>query len=213
MFAHPCSAAQNLVSGAHGICRNRSGLLREQGTALVFALVMLLILTILGITAITTSSLQEKMAGNMRDQYMAQQAADSIVLDGISWIFNQQFKPIIDCPPTSGSTGNIWNSDCMPAAVGGSAGYNWWLTADDSWWSGNGLVSSVPTNTSFGYVAQEPRYVMEKIRQVEDVAELGKPKKYTFYFRTTGWAVGASEYARNLVQSIFTKRSDTYQNN
>ena len=54
----------------------------ERGTALIFALVMLLLLTILGITAVTTSSLQEKMAGNMRDQYMAQQSGDSVLRDG-----------------------------------------------------------------------------------------------------------------------------------
>src|SRR4030065_2112209 len=47
---------------------------KEQGAALIFALVMLLLLTILGVTAITTSSLQEKMAGNIHDQDIAHTA-------------------------------------------------------------------------------------------------------------------------------------------
>src|SRR4030065_1300158 len=85
---------------------------KERGTALIFALVMLLLLTILGITAITTSSLQETMAGNMRDQYMAQQAGDSILFDGQSLIFNQQTKSVPSCPPDPAV--KIWDSSCLP---------------------------------------------------------------------------------------------------
>lgn len=49
----------------------------ERGMALVMALVILVILTILGITAMSTSSLQEKMAGNVQEQTRAFQAAES----------------------------------------------------------------------------------------------------------------------------------------
>jgi type II secretory pathway pseudopilin PulG len=50
---------------------------RQQGVALVVAIVILLILTILGITAMSTSSLQEKMSGNIQEQTRAFQAAES----------------------------------------------------------------------------------------------------------------------------------------
>lgn len=45
--------------------------------ALIMALVILLILTILGVTAMTTSSLEEKMSGNIQEQNRAFQAAES----------------------------------------------------------------------------------------------------------------------------------------
>lgn len=197
------------------IAQRAKGLSAQQGTALIFALVMLLLLTILGITAVTTTALQEKMAGNMRDQYMAQQAGDSILFDGHSWVANQTFQPTPMCPPAATPAGYIWDSECMPATVtadvGAPAGPNWWLATNDAWWILRGRLSSVNTNTSYGYVAQEPRFVVEKIAQAEvDDPELGKPKKYRFYFRTTGWSVGASDYARGLFQGIFTRRSDTY---
>lgn len=183
----------------------------EQGTALIFALVMLLLLTILGITAITTSSLQEKMAGNMRDQYMAQQAGDSILLAGQAWVFNQKTKPVPSCPPTAGPTGEIWDSTCLPAAValavGAPAGPNWWLTADDPWWTGNGRVSTVATLQT----SQEPRFVVERVQQVPLDPSASKTV-YRYYFRSTGWAVGASDASRGLFQDIFSKRSDTYVN-
>lgn len=43
---------------------------------------MLLLLTIIGVTAIQTTSLEEKMAGNMRDQNLAFQAAESALRVG-----------------------------------------------------------------------------------------------------------------------------------
>lgn len=182
---------------------------KERGTALIFALVMLLLLTILGITAVTTSSLQEKMAGNMRDQYMAQQAGDSILRDGQAWVFNQQSKPTPTCPPGTGPAERIWDSACLPADVATftsvATGPNWWLIANDGWWLSRGLTSGVSNN----YVLQEPRYVVERIQQVPIDPSSGK-KVYRYYFRTTGWSVGVSDYSRGLVQDVFTKRSDTY---
>ncbi len=217
MHANPVSAAQRIAPGTHinnpsplrGEGRVR-GILKERGTALIFALVMLLLLTLLGITAVTTSSLQEKMAGNMRDQYMAQQAGDSILRDGQAWVVNQQDKPIPSCPPASGPAGGIWDSTCLPANAG-ATGANWWLppAATDTWWSGNG----VPTSVTIPQTSQQPLYVVERIQQSPITAEIGKGKKvYRFYYRTTGWSVGATDYSRGLIQDVFSKRSDTYTN-
>jgi len=50
---------------------------QQRGVALVMALVMLLILTILGITAMNTSSLEEKMSGNVQESTRSFQAAES----------------------------------------------------------------------------------------------------------------------------------------
>lgn len=55
---------------------------RERGITLVVTLLFLLLLTILGITAMNTSGLQEKMAGNLRDQDTALQAAESALRGG-----------------------------------------------------------------------------------------------------------------------------------
>lgn len=179
---------------------------KQQGTALIFALVMLLLLTILGITAVTTSSLQEKMAGNMRDQYMAQQAGDSILFDGQALIFNQKTKPLPSCPPDPVAL--IWDSSCLPTSTG-AASADWWTTATDAWWTANGNVSGV-ANT---HTAQEPRFVVENIQRVPINHEIGHKKKDEWiYFRTTGWSVGVSDYARGLFQGIYFKRSDSYVN-
>jgi Tfp pilus assembly protein PilX len=49
----------------------------QQGIALVFALVVLVLLTILGVSAMKTSSLEIKMAVGIQDNTMAFQAAES----------------------------------------------------------------------------------------------------------------------------------------
>jgi len=184
---------------------------KEQGAALIFALVMLLLLTILGITAITTSSLQEKMAGNMRDQYMAQQAGDSILFDGQALVFNQQTKPVPSCPPDP--VAKIWDSACLPADVAAfeslATGPNWWLIASSGWWTASGNLSGVGTT----HTSQEPRFIVEQIQRVPLNAEIGYKKTVDrYHFRTTGWAVGVSDYSRSLIQGVFSKRSDTYVN-
>lgn len=49
----------------------------QKGTALIMSMVILLILTILGMAALGTSSLEQKMAGNTQEQNRAFQAAES----------------------------------------------------------------------------------------------------------------------------------------
>ena len=50
---------------------------RQRGTALIMSLVILMILTILGITAMGTASLEEKMSGNTQEGTRAFEAAES----------------------------------------------------------------------------------------------------------------------------------------
>lgn len=177
--------------------------LKERGTALIFALVMLLLLTLLGITAVTTSSLQEKMAGNMRDQYTAQQAGDSILREGEALVYDQTSKPMPTCPPSTAVTQRVWDSGIT--SVGNPLCLTNVAAATDSWWSSNGFTSAV-TN---GNTSQQPRYVVEWIQRVEE--PLGQnPKKFRYYYRTTGWSVGFTDSARALLQSVFSKKTDDY---
>ncbi len=65
--------------------------------ALIMALVILLILTILGVTAMTTSSLEEKMSGNIQEQNRAFQAAESginkVLVDPNALVPNGSYAP------------------------------------------------------------------------------------------------------------------------
>jgi len=54
----------------------------ERGVALVTALVFLLLLTVIGVTAMRTATVQERMAGNARDRNVAFQAAEETLREG-----------------------------------------------------------------------------------------------------------------------------------
>lgn len=54
----------------------------QQGAALIIGLIMLLILSLLGVTAISNVTLQEKMAGGMMDRNRAFQAAETALREG-----------------------------------------------------------------------------------------------------------------------------------
>lgn len=54
----------------------------QQGAILIVALIMLLLVTIIGLASIRGTSLQERMAGNLKDQEQALQAAEAALRKG-----------------------------------------------------------------------------------------------------------------------------------
>jgi len=68
---------------------------RQRGMALVMSLVILMILTVLGITAMSTATLEEKMSGNTQESTRALEAAES----GVNTALNTagSLDPTYDC--------------------------------------------------------------------------------------------------------------------
>ncbi|MDH5190310.1 MAG: PilX N-terminal domain-containing pilus assembly protein [Gammaproteobacteria bacterium] len=54
----------------------------QQGAALIVGLIMLLLMTILGVSSMSSSIMEEKMAGNTRDREIAFQAAEAALRAG-----------------------------------------------------------------------------------------------------------------------------------
>jgi type IV pilus assembly protein PilX len=59
---------------------------RESGAVLIIGLIMVLLISIIALSAIRSSNLQEAMAGNMRDRNIAFQAAESALVVGESQV-------------------------------------------------------------------------------------------------------------------------------
>ena len=100
----------------------------EHGAVLVVSLLLLLVMTIIGVTAMSTNSLEERIAGNLRDQDLAFQATESAVraceADVVSNILAGQF------------TATCANGLCVPATgtstVTGTACVVWKDLAEDA---------------------------------------------------------------------------------
>ncbi len=85
---------------------------RQSGAVLIISLVMLLLLTLIGTTSMQTTSLEEKMVGNMRDQSIAFQAAESALRAGEAAIANQQTTGLLtfNCDGPGVTTNGLYNS-------------------------------------------------------------------------------------------------------
>ncbi len=59
---------------------------RQEGATLIVSLLILIVLTLIGITSMSTSGLEEKMAGNSRDLNLAFQAAEAALKDAEEFI-------------------------------------------------------------------------------------------------------------------------------
>ncbi|MBV1790120.1 hypothetical protein KQ940_18850 [Marinobacterium sp. D7] len=55
---------------------------RESGAVLIVALIMLLLISIVGVGAMQSSSMEERMAGNLYDRHTAFQAAEAALRQG-----------------------------------------------------------------------------------------------------------------------------------
>lgn len=70
----------------------------QRGVVLIVGLVMVLLITIIGLSAIRGTGLQESMAGNMRDRNLAFQAAESALRFGESIVsIRVRVVPVADC--------------------------------------------------------------------------------------------------------------------
>ena len=69
---HTRNSSPSRVAGARAAAQGR-----QSGVALIVALILLVVITVIGLAAIRTSTLQEKMAGNTFDRAQAFQVAEA----------------------------------------------------------------------------------------------------------------------------------------
>jgi len=137
---------------------------RQGGAVLVASLIILLVMTIIGITAMQATTMDEKMVGNMRDLGIALHAAESVLREG------EETTAEIDTFTFDGSSGN-------------AAYYAKDATIDvfsSSTWSDTNSIEytgSLYTGPSIE-VAAKPRYILQYRGELPADAKLVKGTKY-----------------------------------
>jgi type IV pilus assembly protein PilX len=119
---------------------------KQSGAVLAVGLVFLLLLTILGMTAMQVTTMQERMAGNSRDKNLAFQAAEFGLRDGEAFLLGKDFYD--------------FNSSCTGAKCAQGSAPNWKTYA----WAG---ATDVSASSSFDGVSETPRYFTEYVGQVK----------------------------------------------
>lgn len=105
---------------------------RQNGASLVVAMVVMLILSILGLAAMNNSTLQERMANNMRDRNVALQAAELALRDAERDLASLKADGTTFC--SAGSTGCRPTGE-RPSVATDRAGYWAWGPALTPYWT------------------------------------------------------------------------------
>ncbi len=159
---------------------------RQQGAALAMSLIILLVMTVIGVTAMQVTVLEEKMAGNLRDRSIAFQAAESALRDA-------EASLTVAVLPSFNGTGGLYQATTPQK----------WETID---W---GVAANVAAYTggTLDDVAANPTYLIEEFEPVlggGGSLEAGLPQQTDFY-RITSRGVGGSTNAVVMLQSVYKR--------
>lgn len=190
---------------------------KQSGAVLIVSLVILIIMTIIGLAAIRTSGMQEKMTSNIIDRQLAFQAAEFALRNGENAINMLVIEPEPKTSPAPSDIIKIWteDGDIDPDLTNAQ---NWWQEPNRNlnWWQANGEpIANVGFSTDAGdfTILEQPRYIVEYLEFVKDDLSLGTgvgSQSGRVYYRITARASGAgavgSTQSRVLLQSTFAKR-------
>lgn len=92
---------------------------RQRGAVLFIALIMLIVITLLALTASSSSLMQERMVGGMRNQQLGSMGAESALRGSEAWLWNLNFS----WTEVDDGAGNITvTGHPLPPCIGGSTG-------------------------------------------------------------------------------------------
>ncbi|KFX71636.1 hypothetical protein TMS3_0106845 [Pseudomonas taeanensis MS-3] len=165
---------------------------RQQGSTLIICLVFLLILTMIGISSIQSSTLQEQMAGSARDYNSAFQAAEYALREGEVYLQQATLGSF------TGSGGRYTICGDPASTAAGCVPPSWRNKSSTGW----------VTQSGVGNVNSQPQYILEKYPLIVDVnAPLDAdtvPPKIEMY-RITARGYGVSENSMIVLQSAFRR--------
>jgi len=170
---------------------------RQVGAALMVSLMILLVLTLVGIASMSTTILEEKMAGGVRNQNLAFQAAEAALRAGETWIKAQQ-NPM----PKDVATCN--SPPCQVMTLGSSGDL---ATHDSTWWNLNAREYGAEGTREIGEVSTDPRFVVEKRAAADRTGTLARgistPGPKNLYYRLTARGTGGNASAEVILQSHY----------
>ena len=168
---------------------------KQTGAALIVSLMMLLVMTLLGVSAMQTNILEEKMAGSGRDISLSLQAAETALREA------EAYAESIVSPAAAFSGGTAWLY-----APGSSPDVS---RAATTWDTARSYASTTIDN-----VGTAPKYIIE---QTSDIGGATNDINLTGYgessgvgtlksFRVTARGTGGSDTTVTILQSYYSKR-------
>lgn len=173
---------------------------RQRGITLIFALIFLILLTMLGGSVAMNNSLQERMAGNTRQRDLAFQAtehalkASDAALGNAASAERVYIDNVIASDPAAATATKpaylLLNGEGHPNDA------DYWKNTFDWTTTTSTQVTGVPTSLA----ASNPRYVIEQMPKASCPDDATKT---CFYYRVTSRGVGKDSNAIVILQSMY----------
>lgn len=164
----------------------------QHGAVLITSIILLLIMTLIGLTGMQVTTLEEKMAGNMRDRNLAFQSAES-ALRAAETVLSQATLPTFYNDGTNGlytqsSTASILSN----------------LTDSASWAAANKVTY---TGANLANIAASPEYIIQQLPSVDGGGSSldGSAFSTTDFFQITARGTGGTTSAVVVVQSVYRR--------
>ncbi len=178
---------------------------KQTGFVLIVALILLLVLTILGLAAAQSTSIQERMAGNARDKDLAFQAAEA----GLRAAENCVNTGMAICTNFSANANGVYtfNADIPPPP---STNLNP-LWKVPNFWGNAAYVLSYQTviGASLPSVASQPEFIIEKMPPVAapgsniGMQQFGSGSPSVQLYRITSYGTGGDSSATAMLQVTY----------
>jgi len=162
----------------------------QSGAALVFVLMMLLVMTLLGISSMNSTMLEEKMAGNVRNKHLSFQTAEAALRAG-----ETAADGLTDAAVFNGTGGLYSRSEP------GQSSYPIWAQASGVTWQDVSTISGMDS---------EPQFIIESYGSAprDESCALDPAQAATCYvpiFRVTARGWGLNNNAETMLQSTYKK--------
>lgn len=168
-------------------------MMRQRGATLAVALLLLLVITLLGVTAIQVTHMQEKMSSNLQNKELSFAAAESALSAGEAWILGQTHEPTVYTTCTT-----------YPCVQEPYQNVNL-ATQTSPWWQQR---SAEYTPTIDG-IYTKPRFIIEFMQFVPDSPVVGSSATKStgvFYYQVTARGTGATDEAVTILQTTVARR-------
>ena len=189
----------------------------NRGAVLVIGLVVLLVITLIAVTGMETTVLQERMAGNMRQNDLALQAAEAALQAGLAYI-EEQSTPLT---ATGDGSNFVWGSCTIARAAAQQEGSDHPCAGFDDVlkdWHGDPAdvqsgvsYADIAARTNGGYAGEIPGLVAQprvyiEARYVPPLdAERAAVGAGIHYYTVAAVGYGGTKQARAIVQSTIAK--------
>lgn len=167
--------------------------IKQQGAALILSLILLMAMTMLGLSSTRSAILEEKMFHNMRDIAISFEAAEAGLREVETWLQQQTSKPLVN------ERNFVYLPDELPEPI--KQNHQWWVSLENTGTYG------IDSSAGLEQVKLQPRFVLEYVSFLPDtpLPEDQIPNGIHIY-RATCRATGASNASQSILQTTLSKR-------